>query len=95
MIFYSRFGQQKYLGNSQSSPKLLENYRELKKIEHSLYFTTFTSKSIINLILEGNSTRLGDLESSNSLVLTTFLDPRFKNTLSPMRMLEKPARKLL
>ncbi|KAB0790275.1 hypothetical protein PPYR_04880 [Photinus pyralis] len=37
------------------------------------------SKSIIKAVLHGIITRLGDLEGSNSLTLTTFLDPRFKN----------------
>lgn len=50
-------------------------YRELNKKNH---FSTI-SKTIISSILDGINCRLGDLESSNSLTLTTFLDPRFKN----------------
>lgn len=37
------------------------------------------SKSIIESILKGIKSRLGDLENSNSLIITTFLDPRYKN----------------
>lgn len=37
------------------------------------------SQTIINTISLEINTRLGNLEISNSLILTTFLDPRFKN----------------
>lgn len=36
-------------------------------------------RAMISKILDGISTRLGHLESSKTLVISTFLDPRFKN----------------
>ncbi|XP_018573786.1 zinc finger BED domain-containing protein 1-like [Anoplophora glabripennis] len=40
---------------------------------------TQSAKNIIASIQKGLTTKLGDLEGNESLVLTTFLDPRFKN----------------
>nr|CAI5848774.1 unnamed protein product [Callosobruchus analis] len=54
---------------------LYESYRELKK-DNSL---TALSKDVIDCILQGIQSRLGNLEKSNSLLVTTFLYTRFKN----------------
>lgn len=53
---------------------LLEIYRNFKNNADFLAL----SKVVVNSILEGICVRLGDLENSNSLLITTFLDPRFK-----------------
>lgn len=53
---------------------LLEIYRDFKNNSDFLAL----SKGIVNSILEEICVRLGDLENSNSLLITTFLDPRFK-----------------
>lgn len=53
---------------------LLDIYRELQNKDYSII-----SKAVIVAIMDGITSRLGNLESSNSLLITTFLDPRFKN----------------
>lgn len=42
-------------------------------------FSHDISKNFIVQLIEGITSRLGDLESSNTLIVSTFLDPRFKN----------------
>ncbi|XP_045463692.1 zinc finger BED domain-containing protein 4-like [Harmonia axyridis] len=49
-------------------------YADLNKRE----FSTISRRVILSL-LEGINSRLGGLEGSMSLILSTFLDPRFKN----------------
>ncbi|XP_018570925.1 zinc finger BED domain-containing protein 1-like [Anoplophora glabripennis] len=53
---------------------LLAVYKNMKELQFE-----DISKKIISIILDGLTNRLGNVEQSNSLVLTTFLDPRFKN----------------
>lgn len=53
---------------------LVNVYEKLLKDEYNK-----VSNDVITAILNGIRTRLGDLENSNSLTLSTFLDPRFKN----------------
>ncbi|XP_050311482.1 E3 SUMO-protein ligase ZBED1-like [Anthonomus grandis grandis] len=42
-------------------------------------FTTEVSQNFIKNLIQNITSRLGDLESSKTLIVSTFLDPRFKN----------------
>ncbi|XP_049823404.1 E3 SUMO-protein ligase ZBED1 [Aethina tumida] len=53
---------------------LLDVYLELRSRNYCSM-----SKSVIVSILDGIKSRLGDVENQKSLLITTFLDPRFKN----------------
>lgn len=46
---------------------------------NSNQFSNAVSRVFIGKLIESISSRLGDLESSSTLTVTTFLDPRFKN----------------
>ncbi|CAH1979232.1 unnamed protein product [Acanthoscelides obtectus] len=69
---------------------LLDIYKELQYKE----FSTI-SKAVIFSIIDGINSRLGNLESSNSLVITTFLDPRFKNIAFSNDDVTERAKKLI
>lgn len=53
------------------------------------------SKVVIDSILNGIKTRLGDLENSSSLLITTFLDPRFKTVGFSTDAVAERAKKLV
>ncbi|CAH1107682.1 unnamed protein product [Psylliodes chrysocephalus] len=54
------------------------NYNKLNENKET-YCTFALTQTIVQKILDGIQRRLGDLENSNTLFISTFLDPRFKN----------------
>lgn len=52
-------------------------------------------QNIVTTILDGISTRLGDLENSQTLLISTFLDPRFKNVGFSSANVAERAKKLV